>query len=98
MMAALIAEALLQLLHGLVDGKSCCPLAWRILLEGLQKPAHRGLRSIHDKSVVDDPVPVGVGRDVRAFVRIGPQVKHLADAKSRERFGPDEQRTRGRSE
>src|SRR5262249_3699719 len=49
----------------------------------------RGRAEDHAGTVGDQPVVVGVRRDVGALVGVGAEVEELRDAQGRERLGPD---------
>ena len=55
-----VPEALLQLIHHLVNGESCCPLAGRKLLECLKELSDVGLSAIGEEGMIDHPIPIGV--------------------------------------
>jgi hypothetical protein len=55
-----VPEALLQLIHHLVNGESCRPLAGRKLLECLKELSDIGLSAIGEEGMIDDPIPIGV--------------------------------------
>src|SRR5262249_5998325 len=78
-----------DLLDHLVHAEAGRLLAWREFLERLQEFGHSGLRRHEDKYVVEQPIVVGVGSNVRSFVRVRAQVEYLRHAQGDERLRPD---------
>src|SRR5882757_2027186 len=83
-------KAPLHLFDDLVDAEARWPLTWRILLERCQEVANDRLgREDDERAVGHEPVPVGIRRDIRALVRIRPQVKKFRQPQLGKRLGPD---------
>jgi hypothetical protein len=72
-----IADRLLQLGHGLVDAEAGGELARGICLEGIEEFHRRGLGGVNDEGLGEEPVVVGIRRDVSAFEWVGMQVEEL---------------------
>ena len=47
-----------------------------------------------DELMVEEPVVISVGRDVRPFIRVGFQIEELGKPQGRERLAPNLQRSR----
>lgn len=60
-----------------------------------QELTHVILRGHHQEGVVEQPIVVGVRGNIRAFIRIGPEVEDLRYPQVGERIGPNEHRSRG---
>ncbi len=87
----LASAALLQFLHDLVQVEAGRLLPWRKLLERSEKLRDVVLSRDQQEDVIQQPVVVRVRRDVRPFVRIGPQIEDLRHAQRREGVRPDKQ-------
>src|SRR5262249_46093313 len=48
----------------------------------------------HKIDAVDDPIPIGVGRDICSLKRVRAQIVYFGNAEFRERVAPDQQRSR----
>jgi hypothetical protein len=83
----------LHLLHELIDAEARRSLTRRIFLECRQKRAHDRLRrDEYARSVGHQPVVVGIRRDIRALIRVRPQIEEFRRSQLRKRLGPDSQR------
>src|SRR5215475_866787 len=76
----LAPAALLQLLHDFIEIEAGRLLPLRVVLERRQELANEGLRGNEHERVVHDPVVVRVRGDVRALVRVSPEVEELREA------------------
>src|SRR5215471_9897678 len=85
------SRAFPQLVQDLVHAEAARFLAWREILEGGQELADDGLRRHTDKCMVEPPIVIRVRRDVRPFVRIGPQIEELRKPQWCERLTPNPQ-------
>src|ERR1700742_1931261 len=81
-----------ELLDDLVDAETGWLVARRELLERVEELRRHRRRVEHEEVAPDEPVVVGVGRDVGVFVRVGAQVEQLGHPQWGERLGPDAQR------
>ena len=79
----------LQSLYRLVNAEARRFLSRRKFLEGLNEVHNVGLGRDTQERVINRPVPVGVGRDVRALVRVGTQIEHLGHAETNKRIVPN---------
>src|SRR5215471_17034717 len=73
----LAAQTFLQLLHRLIDAERGRALAGREFLEGLEERGDDRHAGECDPLLGHDPVPVGIGSDVRALVRVRVQIEEL---------------------
>src|SRR5262245_58656037 len=88
-------QTALDLVHDLIDAEARGFLARRVFLEALQKLCHSALGGNQNEDVVENPIPVSVGGDVRHFIRIRTQVENLRHAQRHKRLGPDLHRSLG---
>src|SRR5215467_11382594 len=95
--AALLAArcAFLQLCQNLVYAKAAGFLARREFLKRFEELSDDGLRRYTNIGMVEPPVVIGVRRDVRLLIRIGPQVEELRKPQGSERFLPYQQSSLG---
>src|SRR5262249_32510947 len=75
----------------LVDAERCSFLPWWKCLECGKKLPDKLLHRHEQKGVVQQPIVIGVGSDVRSFVGVCAQVEDLRQAKSSKRLGPESQ-------
>ena len=81
-----MADRQLQLGHGLVDAEAGGALARGIFLERIEEFHCRGLGGVNDEGLREEPVVVGIRRDVGAFERVGMQVEELGQPQRGELF------------
>src|SRR5262245_63880786 len=95
--AALLAasRAFPQLCQNLVHAEAACFLARREFLKRFEELSDDGLRRHTNIGMVEPPVVIGVRRDVRLLIRIGPQVEELRKPQGSERFFPYQQSSLG---
>src|ERR1700730_10391386 len=77
---SLATAAYLQLLHDLIQVETCSLLPLGVIPEGHEETAHKILRGDEQKGVIDQPVVVGVRRDIRPFVGVKAEVIDLRHA------------------
>src|SRR6266850_7604497 len=65
-------ESLLQLFHCLIDRERSRPLARRAFLVGFEVLGDKDDAASHCRGVAEFPVVIGIRRDVRPFVWVGP--------------------------
>src|SRR5262249_24160076 len=85
----LLAVVLLHRAQDLIQVEAGRLLPLRVLLERRQELAHVVLGRHEQEGVVHHPVVVRVRRDVRALVRIGPEIEELRHPQGHEWLGPD---------
>ena len=85
----LLGRHCLDRLEGIADREGSRLLSGRILLEGFQERADHIGHRVENPSVVDVPVPIGIGRDPGEFVGIGTQIVDVRHAQAPELTLPD---------
>jgi hypothetical protein len=71
-----ISAGLTQLLKRLINREARCLLTGRIILKRREEPANVGLRWDQRKSMVEQPIVIGVRRDAGALVWIEPEIEY----------------------
>src|SRR5262244_2218102 len=89
------SRAFPQLCQNLVHAEAACFLARREFLKRFEEFSDDGLRRHTNIGMVEPPVIIGVRRDVRLLIRIGPQVEELRKPQGSERFLPYQQSSLG---
>ena len=79
-----------QLRHDLIQIEAGCLLSLRVVPESRQELTHVVLRGHEQEDVVEEPVVVSVGRDVRPLIRVGAEIEDLGHPQVGKRIGPDE--------
>jgi hypothetical protein len=84
---------LLHLLHDLIGAKAGWPLPWWVFLECADELANYSLRGYHQERMAQQPIVVGVRRDLGALIRVHPQIEHGRGPHADERITPDRERS-----
>ena len=69
-------------------GCRCWASGWGEVLEGRRPLRRKSLRGVHDGDVVKEPIVIGVGRHIRALVRVSAKVEDLRQPETGERPEP----------
>src|SRR5271155_4654598 len=83
-----VTGRLLQLFHDLVDGEALRPLPRGVFLEGGDEFRDDRLSRDHHEPMAQRPIPIGIRRDICAFVRVHPQIVEQRKPPNGERLAP----------
>jgi len=67
-------------------------LPWRVFLECAEELADDSLRGYHQERMAQQPIIVGIRRDLGAFIRVHAQIEHGRGPHANERITPDRER------